>query len=235
MADIYVAGDNPPIPPNKLDMLEKNRRSGEVLRGKEYLQKLIPDILNKSGEVVKKELNGAYEVCPKTRFINEQSDEEVILLLRAHPITNLKWIFISIFVLLLPELFIGVGMFAAFPFKVVLLTRLIWYLWVVGYAFEKFLTWFFSVLIVTNERVVDIDFENLLYRVMSYVNLNHIEEPTMVSGGFIRSFFKFGDISVATAAESTTVEGLAIPYPDKVIRIISELSEELEKRRELGE
>jgi hypothetical protein len=57
----------------------------------------------------------------------------------------------------------------------------------------------------------------------------------MVAGGFIRSMFRYGDIFVATAAEEATVEGRGIPYPDKVIKIISELSEELEKRRERGE
>ncbi len=42
-------------------------------------------------------------------------------------------------------------------------------------------------------------------------------------------------IDFETAAENPTLEALAVPFPDKAIRIISELSEELEKRRERGE
>ena len=89
--------------------------------------------------------------------------------------------------------------------------------------------------IVTNERVVDIDFVNFLTRVVSYTNLNHIEEPSMVAGGLFKSIFRYGDVFVATAAEGQTTEGRGVPYPNQVIRIISELSEELEIRRERGE
>ena len=110
-----------------------------------------------------------------------------------------------------------------------------WYVVILGFAFEKFLNWYYSVFIITNERMVDIDFVNLLYRVVSYANLNHIEEPTMAVGGILRSMFRYGDVHVSTAAEKSTLEALAVPYPDKVVNIISQLSEELEKRRERGE
>ena len=174
-------------------------------------------------------------VSPGGRFINEQEDEEVVLLLRAHPITNVRWMLTVIGALVLPEILVAVGMFANVPFKFVFVGRLVWYLMILGFSFEKFLNWYYSVFIVTNERVVDIDFVNLLHRVVSYATLNHIEEPTMVAGGFIRSWFRYGDVSVATAAEFPAIEARAVPYPDKVIRVISELSEELEKRRERGE
>ncbi len=141
----------------------------------------------------------------------------------------------AILMAVFPELLSLTGMFAGIPLRFIWVGRLFWYLVIFGFCFEKFLNWWYSVLIVTNERVVDIDFVNLLYRVVSYATLNHIEEPRMVAGGFIRSLFRYGDIYVATAAETATVEGRGIPYPDKVIKIISELSEELEKRRERGE
>ena len=100
--------------------------------------------------------------------------------------------------------------------------------------YGKVLYWFYSVFIITNERIVDIDFYNLMFRIVTYANLNHIEEPASVTGGFIRSLFKYGDVWVTTASEKPTVEALGVPYPDKVVEIISRLSEELEKRREQG-
>ena len=40
------------------------------------------------GEHPRKALWGAYCVYPAARFITQQQDEEIVLLLRAHPITN---------------------------------------------------------------------------------------------------------------------------------------------------
>lgn len=227
MPDIYqspAAGENQP---ETLAATEKNEKAQARL--------LIDDILRRVGETKKHLLGGAYMVSPGKKFINEQEDEEIVLILRSHPITNIKWILISIGALLLPGLISLTGAMDDLPDKFVFLGKLFWYLGVMGYSFERFLDWYYSVFILTNERIVDIDFVNLLYRIVSYATLNHIEEPVMVAGGFIRSFFRYGDIFVATAAENPSIEARAVPYPDKVIKIISELSEELEKRRERGE
>lgn len=196
---------------------------------------LVSQVLQKAGERPGKEMMGAYSVRPGKRFINEQEDEEVVLLLRAHPITNLKWILIAMVMIIVPEVLTAAGAFADVPLKFMVMGKLVWYLVVLAYGLERFLNWYYSVFIVTNERVVDVDFVNLLTRVMSYANLNHIEEPSMVAGGFFRSLFKYGDVFVPTAAEGQASEARAVPYPDRAISIISELSEELEKRRERGE
>ena len=174
-------------------------------------------------------------MAPGKRFINEQEDEEIVLLLRRHPVTNIKWLLIALGMIILPELLTAIGMFAAAPARFLLVGRLGWYLVIIGYMMEKFLDWYYSVFIVTNERLVDIDFMNLLTRQISYANLNHIEEPSMISGGLFRSMFRFGDVTIATAADEPGLEASAVPYPDRVINIISELSEELEKRRETGQ
>lgn len=208
--------------------------SGNKENNLSEVHQLVSDILDRIGEKPRKILGGAYTVRPNRRFLDEQEDEEVVLLLRAHPITNLRWILILTAVLLLAEIMLGSGILVGFSGKFLLVGRLVAYLLVLGFAFQKFIDWYYSVLIVTNERVINVDFINLLYRVITYAALNHIEEPSMVSGGFIRSFFRYGDLFIETAAETPSIEAMGIPYPDKVIRIISELSEELEKRRELG-
>lgn len=202
---------------------------------KAQVMEMVNRVLKLAGETKRTASWGAYCVLPEKRFISEQDDEEVILLLRAHPITNLGWMLLAILMLLLPGILDYVGLFEMAEARFVFVGKLFWYLMTLGIAFEKFLNWYYSVFIVTNERLVDIDFVNLLYRVVSMATLNHIEEPSMVAGGFVRSIFRYGDVHVATAAERGQVEALAVPYPEKVIRIISELSEELEKRRERGE
>lgn len=232
MPDVYTADEKVETPVQK-PVAEVTNKAEEGGREQE-IRTHIDDVLKRVGEHPRKELGGAFTVYPMSKFVQKQNDEEVVLMLRAHPITNLKWMSVVVGALLLPEILNALGAFAGIPFKIIFVGRLVWYLMMLGFSFEKFLSWYYSVFIVTNERVVDIDFVNLLYRVMSYANLNHIEEPAMYSGGFVRSFLKYGDVHVSTAAENPSLEAKAVPHPDKVVRIISELAEDLEKRRELG-
>ncbi len=237
MTDIYVAGTS--------DSQNTGQESKEVTGVKtegekrsqpeENVRQWVTNMLDRTGETPGRFVGGAYNVRPDSRFINEQDDEEVVLMLRSHPITNLGWIVVGILVLLVMEFLLGTGIASALPTRYVFIGRLMVYLIALGYAFQKFLDWYYSVMIVTNERIINVDFINLLYRVVTYATLNHIEEPSMVAGGFVRSFFRYGDIFIETAAETPSIQAVAIPYPDRVIKIISELSEELEKRRELGQ
>jgi hypothetical protein len=196
---------------------------------------MIARIVRQAGETPRRAVYGAYHVCPDRRFADEQDDEDTVLLLRAHPITNLRWLVSTLVLLIVPQIIIFSGLLSWLPGRFVFLGQLMVYLFALGFAFENFLRWYYSVLIVTNERVVDIDFDGILHRSVAYASLNHIEEPSLVSGGLVRSFFNFGDVNVATAADVQGVEIADVPYPDRVLRIISELSEELEKRRERGE
>lgn len=243
MPDVYVAGSGFGLPkeekPGAEQVYPPSQKTPSVSSREFHNEaprlQVVKDVLKRTGEVRRSAAGGAYVVCPNRRFVNEQDDEEIVLLLRAHPITNLKWMLLALVMLVLPEVLSASGMFAGVPIKFMLMGRLVWYLVTLGFAFEKFLYWYYSVVIVTNERIVDIDFVNLLHRTVSYATLNHIEEPLVAAGGLVRSLFHFGDLSIKTAAETPTVEAMAIPYPDRAIRVISELAEELEKRRERGE
>lgn len=237
MPDVYAAPNEETKPEEKQPELTKEQMfDQENAREKAAAEDIVDEVLHRMGEHKRSELWGAYSVRPEKKIINEQTDEEVVLILRAHPITNIGWILLTILLLLVPQLADLSGVLSQFPYKYVFIGKLAWYLITLGFSFEKFLDWFYSVLVITNERIIDVDFINLLFREMQYANLDHIEQPSMVSGGFIRSFFRYGDVTVATAADAgaLTIEGMSIPYPEKVIRLISELSEELEKRRKAG-
>lgn len=233
MSDIYTAPptDQSTKAPTEGTETVEQRIDEETAKEKALAEDTVTAVLHRVGEFKRTELWGAYTVRPGKSFLNEEKDEEVVLILRAHPITNLKWIMTTLILLIMPPLIIVTGLTSSIAFKYVFIGQLAWYLVTLGFAFEKFLDWFYSVLIITNERIMDVDFVNLLYRDIQLANLNHIEEPSMVSGGFVRSAFSFGDVSVATAADEPPLEGISIPHPEKVIQIISELSEELEKER----
>jgi hypothetical protein len=236
MAQLYKADNEVEEKPEPVVEAETTEaKPTEEKKPTEEWRWVIDKVIKETGEHTRRELNGAYHVLPHERFVTQQQDEEVVLLLRAHPITNVGWIAMMIVMLIIPTLLELTGMFNGIPMRFMFVGKMTWYLMAWALGFERFLHWYYSLFIITNERVVDIDFYNLMSRVVTHVNLNHIEEPVMSQHGFGATLFNYGHVLVQTAGERQTVECAACPWPHKVIDIINRLSEELEKRRERGE
>jgi len=166
----------------------------------------------------------------KTYFASQSREEEVILLLRKHPITQLKWIFTAIFLAILPLLLTRFALFSFFPDNYLFAAHVGWYLLLLGFIVESFLSWFFNVYIVTDERIVDVDFLSLIYRNISSAKIDNIEDVTAETSGALRAIFNFGTVRVQTAAEKTEFEFEDVPQPNKVIALLNDLI--LEEERE---
>lgn len=156
-------------------------------------------------------------------FINKEPDEKVILLVRRHPITNLGWILLSIVMIFAPLILNYFPLLDFLPARFQLAAILFWYLLTLAIIIQGFLSWFFSVNIVTNKRVIDVDFINLIYRKVTDAEISHIEDATVEMGSVIRTLFNFGDIIIQTAAEIPEVTFEAVPYPDRIDKILSDL------------
>lgn len=170
---------------------------------------------------------GSFLFCPKdVSFETLESDEKVILLLRKHLITNVPWIFIFLLLILVPPVFGGNEIFSSVPDNFKFIFMLIWYLIAFAYFIESFLTWFFNVYIVTDERIIDIDFFNLIYKEVSDANIDKIQDVTYKMGGVVRTVFNYGDVMIQTASEVPNFEFLAVPQPDRVAKVLQELRTE---------
>ncbi|HWA52316.1 MAG TPA: PH domain-containing protein [Patescibacteria group bacterium] len=156
-------------------------------------------------------------------FINKEPDEKIILLVRRHVITNLGWITLVIIMLVAPAILNYFPLLGFLPLKFQTLAVLFWYLLTLAIAIQGFLSWFFTVNIVTNLRVIDIDFDNLIYRKVTDAKLDHIEDATVKMGSVIRTLFDYGDVLIQTAAEVPEVEFWAVPHPDKIDKLLSDL------------
>lgn len=156
-------------------------------------------------------------------FENQQKGETIILLLRRHWITNLSWIVLGILCLFVPLFFGNFPPILALPPKYKIVIFIGWYLILIAFVFEKFLVWFFNVAIITNKRVVDVDFYGLLYKEITDAELKEIQDVTQKQVGAIRTIFNFGNVFIQTAGEKAMIEFEDIPYPDKVVKILQEL------------
>lgn len=165
----------------------------------------------------------AFSLYPEgVDFETRKDDEKIILLLRAHPITNLRWIFTGLLMLTVPTIVSLIGFFNILTPGLSLVISLSWYLLTMAYALENFLSWYFNVYMVTTMRVVDVDFFNLVYKQVSDAPLGKIQDVTYNMGGVVRTIFNYGNVFIQTAAEVQEFEFLAVPSPDKVAKVIGD-------------
>jgi hypothetical protein len=172
---------------------------------------------------------GSFNYYPhNVSFENRDPEEKVILFLRSHPITNLGWISLTFILVIAPPFLTALPLFDSIPFRYVVLGGLIWYLFTFIYAFEAFLDWFFSVDIITDERIFDFHFYNLTYRQVTDVNIDKIQDVTVSVGGGVGTLFNFGNVLIQSAAEITEIDFYDVPQPDKVAKVLREMRVEEE-------
>ena len=164
-------------------------------------------------------------------FIAKDSQEKVVLFLRRHPITNVPWIVVTVIMLFAPGVLSFFPIISFLPENFQLIAVIMWYLLTVAYAFESFLDWFFSVFIITDERIFDVDFLNLVYREISEANIDQIQDVTVIMGSVIRTMFNYGDVIIQTASEVPRIEFEAVPKPDLVAKVLRELRVEEEQEK----
>ncbi len=149
-------------------------------------------------------------------FETQEKGEVVVLFMRQHPIVNLPWVVTAVFLLTLPPLFSYFPLYASMPVSYQWVISLIFYLFVVGVALAKFMAWFFNIYIVTDERIIDVDFVNIFYRVMSTAKIEEIQDLSIIQSGVWETFYNYGKVEIQTAAEVTQFEFGRVPHPDKI-------------------
>jgi len=198
---------------------------------KETVEKNIPHPEVKAGLTKGDTTNplAAFTVHPHNlRFETQSADEEIILLLRQHFVTLVPSVFLFSLMALMPFWIpVIVGVFSldlsVIPMGFLFVGVLVWYLLTFGLVLEKFLNWYFNVYIITTERVVDVDFISLLYKQVSEAQIAKIQDVTYTMGGLARAVFDFGDVMIQTAGETPNFDFMAVPHPDKVAKVISDL------------
>ncbi len=169
-------------------------------------------------------------------FDLQEDGEKIILLLRAHLITLVPALFLTIVLFLVPLFlpavfaFLRVDILSVLNSLQIFLLSVFWYLLVFLYAFYKFIFWFFNVYIITNERILDFDFKGILHKETSFAKLNQIQDVSPKTIGFFGTFFNYGNINVQTAAERPEFEFLSVARPELVAQEILE-----QVRKEEGE
>lgn len=172
----------------------------------------------------------AYAVHPKAvRFETQEETEEVILFLRQHLIHIVPWFFVGGLMALAPTVAFPFAMrFVRLPFDVpvgyIIVGTVFWYVVTFGFVLTKFIHWFYNIFIVTNERIIDIDFINLLYKEFSEAQLARVQDISYRTSGILATMFNYGNVLIQTAGEQPNFVFESVPHPEDVVDVISDLS-----------
>lgn len=158
-------------------------------------------------------------------FEGQDAEEKILLLLRAHPVTNLQWIIPAILIFFVP-FFIPKALFlinldlSAIPQSFSVVFLIINYLLVLTIVFEGFLYWYFNVYIVTDKNLIDVDFHSILFKNIDVAPLRNIEDTSSSMGGILSSVFNYGNVFIQTAGASKNIEFISVPRPHHVADFI---------------
>lgn len=161
-------------------------------------------------------------VRPGIKFENQQKGEEVLLSLRAHPLTLIPTFInsIVIFVLIVLLSFI----LNQFLTMAQLLYTLVFFVFVTFvYLWFQIVNWYFNIGIVTNKQIIDVDFSALTFRNITRTELGNIEDITIKVSGFVSSIFDYGNIFVQTAGSEINTEFMQVPHPARAAHIIQDI------------
>jgi len=196
-----------------------------------------------TGEItVKKTTNGTRDFIPdkrghglsslltlpssSVRFETQEPEEEILMILRAHWTTNIPWVFMGGLLFFAPVVLSFFPLLSSFPLRFRFMFVVVWYLILLMFVFEKFLSWFFNMTIITDERIVDVDFINLTTKKISDADIDKIQDVSYTNAGAIGTIFNYGNVTVQTAAEVQEFVFENVPNPAKVANILQRLRTE---------
>lgn len=160
---------------------------------------------------------------------NQQSGEQILLFVRRHFATNILWITVSIIALFIPPIFflfwLTQGIFGfSIPLVFTIILIALYYLIVLGFAFYSFIDWFYNIGIITQKRLIDIDFIHLSYIDVAATTIRELEDASFIQKGFWPSYFDYGNVIARTVAgHEETFVFEKVPRPEKIVDMISKI------------
>ena len=174
--------------------------------------------------------NSFFMSFPKNlSFSGKEKEENVVLIVRTHWIFYVPYVVLGFLSFLLPLLFKLVVpdlQNNGALFLVFFVMSLMIFLSVVVFALIK---WYFNVNIITDQRVVDLDFTSVMSHTSSEARLERIEDVTHKQIGLIGSVFDVGTVYIQTAGTKAEIEFDNIPRPREVQDILYDLLEAKQK------
>lgn len=144
------------------------------------------------------------------QFPGQHPEEKVELVFRQHPVVMRHPLIYGMLAIL-----VGLGPLLAWPLSnLALQIALIMPLLVIVYWFYHWVGWYYSVYIVTDQRLIDIRQKGFFNRRVNEVGFDKVQSINYHINGLQASLLKFGDITVQTYTSNWVLK--SIHHPEEV-------------------
>lgn len=174
--------------------------------------------------------DSAFKSFPQgVNFHGKEQEEDIVLVIRSHWIVYLPQVLSAFLVLVFPwifgaifsEIFKSTAIFLAIIITSVLICASV--------LVSALLKWYYNVNIITDQRVIDLDFPNIMTHSMSEAQLEHIEDVTTKQIGALGSLFDIGSVYIQTAGTSQNIEFQNVPRARDIQDILIDMLESKQK------
>lgn len=109
----------------------------------------------------------------------------------------------------------------------------LWAMWllVLWVAFWQFwTTYYMDIWVVTNKRIIDIDYQRLFDRNIATLNLDRVQDITTEVSGILPTFLKYGRVVVQTAGQNREFVIDQIADPERLRDAIAQVAPQASSR-----
>lgn len=131
-------------------------------------------------------------------------------------------------------IFVAIVVLADFFFMTFFLQKGIWgfllflgiLVWAAFFAFRSWYIWAMNVLLITDQRIIDIDQRGFFDRTVSETSYRRIQDVSYSVSGVLATVFRYGRIVIQTAGTQTRIELSYVREPEQVQDLITHLQDE---------
>jgi membrane protein YdbS with pleckstrin-like domain len=170
------------------------------------------------------------------RLIRKKPYENIASVVRRHPVTFLKTI-LGFLLLLATPIILYWFFNQLFPTllnnpivrPLTILAIGIYLLSVVMFFYSFFVDFYLDELIITNDRLIDMEQNGLLARTIAEADLYLIQDVTSEVKGFFSSLFNYGRVAIQTAGAVPKFIVVDVPNPHGLRQLLLDLASEDKK------
>lgn len=156
-----------------------------------------------------------------SHFVAQKSYEKVEYTLRRHWLTFLPVLVTLLVMFAVPivVLFIFQNLFPDFltgpiTYPLTILFGSIYFLFALMFFYIQFIDYYLDMWIITNDRLIDIEQKGLFSRSITELELFRIQDVTSNTEGLWGTLLHYGDVSIATASNTSSIILHKVPRPD---------------------
>lgn len=169
-----------------------------------------------------------FHIFPKKlNFYSKDPKEDIVLLTRLHWIAYLPDLLLVLLFLLLPILLSVISSVFSLSISSALYIGLfmIGVLMALNIFVTAVLKWFYSVIVITDRKIVVVTLQNAFYHSYSEAQFENIEDVTHSTAGFWGNILDVGNLDIDTAGHEIDFRLKIIPKPRELQDIINDLIE----------